>query len=99
MDVLQDGAGRRVAILGDMGELGENEIQLHEEVGEHAGKCDIDVLICAGKLCKNMADRAQQTNPDLKVIYEPDRETAGTSGRLCSEWGYCSCESIPFHEI
>ena len=21
-----------------------------------------------------MADRAQQTNPDLKVIYEPDRE-------------------------
>lgn len=74
LDVLQDGAGRRVAILGDMGELGENEIQLHEEVGEHAGKCDIDVLICAGKLCKNMADRAQQTNPDLKVIYEPDRE-------------------------
>ena len=28
-----------------MGELGENEVQLHEEVGEHAGKCDIDVLI------------------------------------------------------
>ena len=36
LDVLKDGAGRRVAILGDMGELGENEVQLHAEVGEHA---------------------------------------------------------------
>ena len=35
---------------------------------------DIDVLICTGKLCRNMAERAQRTNPDLKVIYEPDRE-------------------------
>ena len=75
LDVLQDGAGRRIALLGDMGELGENEVQLHEEVGEHAGKCDIDVLICTGKLCRNMAERAQRTNPDLKVIYEPDRES------------------------
>ncbi len=33
MDVLRDGSGRRVAILGDMGELGENEIALHREVG------------------------------------------------------------------
>lgn len=75
LDVLQDGAGRRIAVLGDMGELGENEVQLHEEVGEHAGKCDIDVLICTGKLCRNMAERAQRTNPNLKVIYEPDRES------------------------
>ena len=75
LDVLQDGTGRRVAVLGDMGELGENEVQLHEEVGEHAGKCDIDVLICTGNLCKKMAEKAQQTNPELKVIYEPDRES------------------------
>ena len=75
LGVLKDALGRKVAILGDMGELGENEVQLHEEVGEHAGKCDIDVLICTGKLCRNMAERAQRTNPDLKVIYEPDRES------------------------
>ena len=75
LDVLQDGSGRRVAVLGDMGELGTDEVQLHESVGEHAGKCDIDVLICTGKLCKSMAEKAIQTNPDLKVIYEPDRES------------------------
>lgn len=74
LDVLQDGAGRRVAILGDMGELGTDEVLLHEGVGEHAGKCDIDVLICTGKLCQHMAQKAQQTNPKLRVIYEQDRE-------------------------
>ena len=75
LDVLQDGSGRRVAVLGDMGELGTDEVQLHEGVGEHAGKCDIDVLICTGKLCKSMAEKAIQTNPNLKVVYEPDRES------------------------
>ena len=75
LDVLQDGAGRRVAILGDMGELGTNEAELHREVGEHAGKCRIDVLICTGALCKNMAEAAAEANPSLEVIYEPDRES------------------------
>lgn len=75
LDVLQDGAGRRVAILGDMGELGTNEAELHREVGEHAGKCRIDVLICTGALCKNMAEAAVEANPSLEVIYEPDRES------------------------
>lgn len=75
LDVLKDGAGRRVAILGDMGELGENEIALHEEVGEHAASCGIDVCICVGKLCKYMAEKAQAARTGLKVIYVPDRET------------------------
>ena len=36
LEVLQDGIGRKVAILGDMGELGENEKALHAEVGKFA---------------------------------------------------------------
>lgn len=75
LDVLQDGAGRRVAILGDMGELGENEVALHEEVGVHAAGCRIDVCICTGTLCRHMAEKAKETNPELTVIYEPDRES------------------------
>ncbi len=73
LDVLQDGAGRRVAILGDMGELGENEVSLHEEVGEHAGHCKIEVCICVGELCYHMAEKVRETNPALTVIYEKDR--------------------------
>ncbi|MDO4308523.1 MAG: UDP-N-acetylmuramoyl-tripeptide--D-alanyl-D-alanine ligase [Eubacteriales bacterium] len=75
LDVLQDGSGRRVAILGDMGELGENEIALHEEVGAHAAQCRIDVCICVGELCRHMAEKAMAENPSLTVIYEQDRES------------------------
>lgn len=75
LDVLQDGNGRRVAILGDMGELGENEIALHESVGEHAGNCAIDVCICVGTLSRFMAEKAKAANEKLTVIYEKDRET------------------------
>ncbi len=75
LDVLKESTGRRVAILGDMGELGKNEIALHRQVGEHAGACGIDVCICVGTLCRHMAEGAKAAAPDLAVIYEPDRKT------------------------
>ena len=75
LDVLHDGSGRRVAILGDMGELGENEIALHEEVGTHAASCGIDVCVCVGELSAHMAEAARNAGSDLKVFYEKDRES------------------------
>lgn len=39
IDVLSNAPGRKIAVLGDMGELGAEEKQLHYMVGEHfAGK-------------------------------------------------------------
>ena len=74
LDILKDGRGRRIAILGDMGELGPEETALHEEVGRHAADCGIDMLLCAGKLSKYMAKAARQQNPDLPVVYEEERD-------------------------
>ena len=74
LDVLKDGAGRRVAILGDMGELGENEVALHEQVGSHAGSCGIDVCICVGTLSAHMAEKAKESGK-IQVIYEESRES------------------------
>ena len=47
---------RKVAILGDMLELGENEIKYHQEIGEFCNE-KIDVLITIGVLSKNMFDK------------------------------------------
>ena len=42
LDVLSTALGRKVAILGDMGELGTDELALHYTVGEHAAGKNID---------------------------------------------------------
>lgn len=60
-------AKRRVAVLGDMKELGENERALHKEVGEYAEKCGIDVLITVGELAKGIADGAPSVE---KHVYD-----------------------------
>ncbi len=72
---LQDGLGRKVAILGDMGELGTDEAALHEGVGVHAGQCRIDACICVGPLAAHIAEKASQTNPG------PDSHPGKRSGK------------------
>ena len=47
---------RKVAILGDMLELGENEKKYHQEIGEFCNE-KIDVLITIGVLSENMFDK------------------------------------------
>ena len=53
-------AYRRVAILGDMGELGETAERLHYETGVTAGECKVDLLITCGPLSKHMAAGAKE---------------------------------------
>lgn len=62
IDVLTMGKSRKIAVLGDMGELGENEHQLHAEVGMYVAEKGIDVLFCAGALSADMANAAQEMN-------------------------------------
>jgi UDP-N-acetylmuramoyl-tripeptide--D-alanyl-D-alanine ligase len=42
------GGGRRIAILGDMLELGPQELALHEAVARHPGLAAIDTIHCVG---------------------------------------------------
>ena len=74
LDVLRDAKGRKVAILGDMGELGENEEQMHAEVGYHAAKNKIDLLICTGKISSHMAEAAMASGGCGEVLQVPTME-------------------------
>ena len=58
LDVLSLAEGRKIAVLGDMGELGERERQLHREVGAYAAEKGIDLIFCAGELSRELADAA-----------------------------------------
>ncbi len=59
IDLLSMAAGRKVAILGDMFELGDCEKQLHGEIGAYAAQRGIDVVICVGELARCMYDQAR----------------------------------------
>ncbi len=69
LGVLQDAVGRKVAILGDMGELGPEEELLHRQVGEYAGTVDLDACICVGPLCARMAEGIRDVNPEMRVVW------------------------------
>lgn len=58
IDLLTVALGRKVAILGDMFELGEKEKEMHGEIGAYAAEKGIDVLICVGELSGSMYENA-----------------------------------------
>lgn len=74
VDVLCKAKGRKVAVLGDMGELGAKERQLHREVGRYVGSQPVDVLYCAGGLSEEMAHGAAEENPSLVIHHYVKRE-------------------------
>src|SRR6185436_11109474 len=51
--------GRRIAVLGDMLELGESGPRHHREIGEFAATCGIDLLVCVGEGGSQIAEGAR----------------------------------------
>jgi UDP-N-acetylmuramoyl-tripeptide--D-alanyl-D-alanine ligase len=49
-------AGRRIAVLGDMLELGPTERDEHRDIGRHAAASGVDVLVTVGALAAEMAE-------------------------------------------
>ena len=52
--------GRRVAVLGDMGELGDHADACHERIGSFAATLPLDRLVCVGELSRRIADAAER---------------------------------------
>jgi len=52
-------AGRRIAVLGDMAELGPHAAEAHREVGRYAARSGVDYLIAVGKSVRQTAQAAR----------------------------------------
>jgi UDP-N-acetylmuramoyl-tripeptide--D-alanyl-D-alanine ligase len=50
------GEGRRVAVLGDMLELGPEEARFHAEIGAHAAASGVELLVAVGERSRALAD-------------------------------------------
>ena len=74
LDVLSCALGRKVAILGDMGELGENEKLLHYNVGCHAADAGIDAVFLVGELSRETARGIEAKNPSMTCRHFDTKE-------------------------
>ena len=75
IDVLTATKGfRKIAILADMLELGENSPEFHAEVGRYAADSSVDLLIAVGTRAKQIAAAAKGILGDGKVRYYETKE-------------------------
>ncbi|MBQ2411974.1 MAG: UDP-N-acetylmuramoyl-tripeptide--D-alanyl-D-alanine ligase [Anaerotignum sp.] len=74
IDILANAPGRKIAMLGYMGELGDYEEAGHREVGIHAVEKGIDMLFCVGLCCEYMADAARKAGMQEVYYMETQEE-------------------------
>ncbi|HML37351.1 MAG TPA: UDP-N-acetylmuramoyl-tripeptide--D-alanyl-D-alanine ligase [Bacillota bacterium] len=75
IDVLNATKGfRKIAILADMFELGENSGDFHAEVGRYAAESGIDLFVAVGEQARHMAEAAAEILGGKKVRYYETKE-------------------------
>lgn len=65
---------RKIAIIGDMYELGSETEAAHAEVGRFAGRTGLDYVIAVGEFAKGYAEGAVSFLPDDRVLYCKDKQ-------------------------
>ena len=71
-DVVQSGV--KIAVLGDMLELGDAAEEIHKEAGREAAKQGIDIVLCYGKNAKYIAEAAESSGVPCVEYFEDKME-------------------------
>ncbi|MDO5701810.1 MAG: UDP-N-acetylmuramoyl-tripeptide--D-alanyl-D-alanine ligase [Lachnospiraceae bacterium] len=72
LDVLAAAGSEKVAVLGDMGELGEREREIHRELGRYAGSLGIKRFITVGPLSEETTAGIREADPEAQVSHFSD---------------------------
>ena len=79
-----DADGKRIAVLGEMRELGDQSERGHREVGETAAALKIDQLIAIGDIAAAIADAAGQAGLRKTTIVKSTSEAAEVLGEIAA---------------
>jgi len=74
----RSGHGRRLAVLGDMGELGDSAEQAHRDAGQMSAELGIDFLIAVGSRASLMAEGAREAG--LSPAHIRELQTSDEAG-------------------
>ncbi len=74
MSLKPKGRGRRIAVLGDMLELGEHSPQAHEQIGQYVAEGNIDYLFTVGELSKLASHKANSLGMAGKARHFQDNQ-------------------------
>lgn len=71
-------SGKKIAVLGDMRELGSMSEELHRKLGKQAANANLDMLVCVGDQIKATVDSAIDNgmNPDSVILVNSCESTA-----------------------
>lgn len=69
IDVLLGYKGSKIAVLGDMRELGANEISYHEDIGAYLSNKGLKILITVGRLGKYIGIGLKKSNTNNTAVY------------------------------
>lgn len=84
LEVLAKSEGRRVAVLGDVLELGEYAKEAHLNIGRMcAGK--VDLLICAGENAKYIAEGAEAAGVKTVEYYSTTEQAAAAAKAMVTD--------------
>jgi UDP-N-acetylmuramoyl-tripeptide--D-alanyl-D-alanine ligase len=70
------GEGRRVAVLGDMLELGPQSARFHAEIGAHAAATGVDLLVAVGERSRGTAEAFEADGREAQVVADAAQAAA-----------------------
>jgi UDP-N-acetylmuramoyl-tripeptide--D-alanyl-D-alanine ligase len=63
-------AGAKIAVLGEMGEIGETAAEEHHAIGQLLGELDVDLTVCIGGLTQHITEGAMEAGvPPERVVF------------------------------